>query len=170
MALVFQYGSNCSEKRLNSPDRLRGDAVDLGWAETVESYELDFDVWSTRNNCAAADLLLRGDAPAQGVLYQVPDHLMNRATTPSGRKSFDAIEGTAYKRQPIKVRKRDGSIVDAETYVVITPQSGLHTSLDYVRYIIEGLRDHGADAAYRQKVKDIAARNNPAIAKKVLAL
>ena len=171
MAFVFQYGSNCSEARLNSPDRLRGDARDLGLAETVDNYELDFDVWSTGNNCAASNLRLRGDAPAQGVLYEVPDYLMSRATAaPRGRRSFDQIEGPAYRRQAIRVKKRDGTIVDAETYLVINPQPNQRTSADYVRYIVQGLRNHGADAAYIQKVKDIAARNNPAIAQQVQAL
>ena len=170
MVLVFQYGSNCSEQRLNSPERLRGDAVDLGLAETVDGYELDFDVLSTVNNCAASDLRLRGNEPAQGVLYQIPDHLLSRDTTPAGRKSFDAIEGRAYRRQTIRVKRHDGTLVDAETYLVINPQPNLRTSLDYVRNIVQGLRDHGADASYLQKVKDIAARNNPTIAQQVQAL
>jgi hypothetical protein len=170
MALVFQYGSNCSATRLNSPDRLRGDAVDLGWAETVDNYELDFDIWSTSNNCAASDLRLRGESPAQGVLYEVPDHLMSRSTTPVGRKSFDAIEGTAYRRQTINVRKRDGAILPAQTYLVTNPQPNLRTRVDYVRYIVDGLRAHGADAPYIQKVKDIAAGNNPAIARQIQSL
>ena len=171
MAVVFQYGSNCSAPRLNSRDRLRGDALDLGWAETVDNYELRFDVWSQGNQCACADLVSGGDSPAQGVLYEVPDHLMSRAAAaPAGRRSFDAIEGGSYHRQPIRVKKRDGTIVDAQTYVVITPQNNLQTNLDYVRHIIQGLRDHGADAVYLQKVKDIAARNNPTIAQQVQAL
>lgn len=35
MALVFQYGSNCSESQFNSPERLRGDAKFLAIAETL---------------------------------------------------------------------------------------------------------------------------------------
>lgn len=56
MALVFQYGSNTSGTRLNSQDRLRGDAKDLGLVCTEAPFELDFDVWSTSNACAAADI------------------------------------------------------------------------------------------------------------------
>ena len=36
MALVFQYGSNCSESQFNSQDRLCGDAVFVTIAETVD--------------------------------------------------------------------------------------------------------------------------------------
>jgi cation transport regulator ChaC len=170
MALVFQYGSNCSAQRLNSQDRLRGDARPVGWAETVDNYELRFDVWSNGNECAASDIALGGDARVQGVLYEVPDRLMNRATTPIGRKSFDAIEGNAYERRPIRVRKRDGNIVEAETYVVRTPARDLLTSIDYVRHIVSGLREHGADDAYILRVKEAAITNNPAIAEEVRGL
>lgn len=170
MALIFQYGSNCLSQRINSTDRLSGDAVSMGWAETVDNYELQFDVWSTQNECAASDIVLGGDAPVQGVLYEVPGHLIGRSTTPIGRRSFDAIEGNAYERRPIRLRRRNGSIVDAETYVVRTRARDLLTSVDYVRNIVSGLREHGADAAYILRVKNAAAANNPAIAEEVQRL
>jgi hypothetical protein len=68
MALVFQYGSNCSAERLNSRDRFRGDALPVGWAETLDNYELQFAAWSNGNECAASDIALGGDAPVQGVI------------------------------------------------------------------------------------------------------
>ncbi len=174
MALVFQYGSNCSEVRLNSRDRMRGDATRLGLAETVDNYELRFDVWSTTNRCAASDIVAGGDAPVKGVLYEVPDWLMSRETVKGkGRKSFDAIEGesTNYRRRKIRVRKcADGSIVDAVTYVVKTPTSGLETSANYVRHIVGGLRENGACEAYIKRVKDAAVANNSAIEKEVNAM
>ena len=69
---VFQYGSNCDEGRLNAPGRLRGAARPIGKALTVENFELDFDVWSTTNGCAASDLISRGNSRAWGVVYEVP--------------------------------------------------------------------------------------------------
>lgn len=170
MALVFQYGSNCSTERLNSQDRLRGQAVAVGWAETVENYRLQFDVWSVRNECAASDIVPGGDAPVQGVLYEIPDRLLSRNTTPIGRKSLDAIEGNAYLRQTIRVRKRDGTIVDAVTYVVQVPARDLLTSIEYVRHIVSGLREHGAAEEYIVRVKEVAAANNPEIAEDVRRL
>ena len=164
MALVFQYGSNCSTQRFNSQDRLRGDAVPVGWAETVDNYQLEFDVWSVGNGCAASDIVLGGDAPVQGALYEIPDRLLSRKTTPIGRRSLDAIEGNAYQRQTIRVRKRDGAVVDALTYAVKTPARDLLTSVDYVKHIINGLREHGATNEYILRVKEIAAANNPSIA------
>jgi gamma-glutamylcyclotransferase (GGCT)/AIG2-like uncharacterized protein YtfP len=170
MALVFQYGSNCSSARLNSEERLQGDAVIIGWAETIDNYELKFDVWSTKNNCAAANIVPGGDTRVQGVLYEIPDDLLDRNTAPRGRKSLDAIEGKNYARKSIRVRKRDGDTVVAQTYVVTQPKDDLLTSAEYVNYIISGLREHGADEAYIDKVKNIAARNHPMIAKEVSAL
>ncbi len=42
--LVFQYGSNCSDREINGNGRLRGDARFIDIAETVEDFELAFDV------------------------------------------------------------------------------------------------------------------------------
>jgi len=142
----------------------------MGWAETIDNYQLKFDVWSRSNGCAAADLVCGGDFPAQGVLYEVPDNLMSRDSAPAGRRSFDAIEGDAYVRRSIAVKRRDGTIVEAQTYVVLTPQTGLLTSADYVAHIIRGLREHGADYAYINRVRDAALRNNPTIAEQIQQL
>jgi hypothetical protein len=46
MTLVFQYGSNCSESEINSGERLRGDAKFVDITETVEDFEIAFDVQS----------------------------------------------------------------------------------------------------------------------------
>lgn len=53
MALVFQYGSNTSPDRLNTDDRLCGDAQSLGAVITEDDFELDFTIWSNGNECAA---------------------------------------------------------------------------------------------------------------------
>src|SRR5262249_54041851 len=52
---LFQYGSNCDEARLNSSKRLDGAAKNPKLAETVDEYDIAFDVWSTTNGCAASD-------------------------------------------------------------------------------------------------------------------
>jgi hypothetical protein len=83
MALVFQYGSNTSSKRINSANRLRGDAISLGLACTVEDFQFDFTVWSTTNNCAAADIIKGSGRKLWGVLYEIPDYLIRRDTAGS---------------------------------------------------------------------------------------
>jgi hypothetical protein len=170
VALVFQYGSNCSESEINGQGRLRGDARFVGIAETVDDFELAFDVQSMGRGCAASDIVKRPGSGSKvwGILYEVPDYLIGRETASArGRRSFDAIEGEGgnYRREPIFVRRLDGEVVPALTYTVINPQPGLKTNINYVRHIVCGLRAHeGIPSEYIDKVKAIAAANNPDIA------
>lgn len=173
MALVFQYGSNCSESQFKRPDRLCGDAKFLTIAETVDDYRLAFDVWSTGRGCAASDIVACGGSKVWGVVYDVPDFLITRETAARHRrKSLDAIEGegTNYARHPIVVKSATSEILTAVTYRVINPRSGLSTSLEYVGYIVSGLREHGVGEEYIAKVKAIAMVNNPPIATAVQTL
>ena len=170
MALVFQYGSNCSEGQINSKDRLCGDAKLVDIAETIKDLELAFDVWSKNRRCAAADIVRKHNEKVWGVLYEVPDFLISRETAEAHcRKSFDAIEGEGanYKRETIKVRRPNREIVSALTYIAKDPKPGLRTNTDYVRHIVVGLREHKVADEYIAKVKAIAAANNPDIAAEV---
>ena len=171
MALVFQYGSNTSSSRLNSGDRLRGDATDRGLVCTEDSFELDFDVWSTCNGCAAADIREGRGRPIWGVLYDVPDHLIRRETAGS-RRSLDAIEGRKYGRRLIRVCRPNGSSVagDVITYTVLSPEHGLRTSIEYASHIIAGLREHGAHNEYLAYVKERVITNNPDLVAQVDSL
>jgi gamma-glutamylcyclotransferase (GGCT)/AIG2-like uncharacterized protein YtfP len=168
--LVFQYGSNCLESEINSKERLKGDARFIAIAETVDDYELAFDVFSNGRHCAAADIVARPGAKVWGALYEIPEYLLSRETAkPRNRRSLDAIEGegTNYERKEIPVRKPDGEIVIVLTYVVRDPRAGFQTGLDYVRCVIAGLRERGVPADYIEKVKRIAVANNSAIASAV---
>jgi hypothetical protein len=171
MTLVFQYGSNTSSERLNHNNRLRGDAKDLGLVYTQENYELDFNVWSNSNDCAASDIKQGGGRKIWGVLYNVPDHLIDRSTS-GDRKSFDAIEGNHYERSTILVCWPDGSPVEGDviTYTVREPQTDLKTSLDYVSHIIAGLREHNAPVEYIEYAKERIVSNNPELASKIQPL
>ncbi len=70
---LFQYGSNCDEERINSPERLDDVASNPVLAETVDEYDLAFDVCSKRNGCAASDLVQASGTGrhAMGVMYTV---------------------------------------------------------------------------------------------------
>ena len=156
---VFQYGSNCSAERLNSPKRLAGSARDLGLATTVEPHTLSFDVWSRTNDCAAADLIpvqQDGDV-AYGVLYEVPEDRV-RGAAPGGHRTLTQIEGPRYREQAIRVRKAEGGVVDAVTFTVVEThkRSDIATNADYVRWIVDGLRAHGAPSHYIETVKSTA--------------
>jgi hypothetical protein len=173
MTLLFQYGSNCDESQLNGDARLKGDALFISIAQTVEDYKLVFDVWSNGRNCAAADIVTSPGNKVWGVLYEVPDYLIERDSAHArGRTAMDDIEaeGKVYKRDTIAVRKPDGKIVTALTYRVIDPKDGLETGLDYVGYIVRGLRAHGVDEHYIAEVKQTAASNNPKIAEAIQKL
>lgn len=145
MALVFQYGSNASSERINSCNRLRGDACIVGIAYTAEDHELEFTVWSRNNRCAAANILSGFGRKIWGVIYKVPDYLIRRETA-GNRKSLDAIEGEGqnYKRSHIAVRPPDGPSFDQEviTYIANKRRAGIKTSLEYAFSIVSGLREH----------------------------
>jgi cation transport regulator ChaC len=166
MTIVFQYGSNCLESEINGDRRLRGDAKFVGIAQTVEDFALTFDVWSGNRKCAASDIARMPGSKVWGVLYEVPDDLIDRETAKArGRKSFDEIEGEGanYKREMIDVRRPDGEVVNALTYTVRNPDPGLKTSKEYVGFIVAGLREHDVSEDYIAQVKAIAVANNPEI-------
>lgn len=163
MPPVFQYGSNCDEPRLNAPERLAGDALCLGRAETVDEYEIAFDVWSQTNACAASDLVpvAGSNRRSWGVLYEIPAGLIQGRRS-DGRKTLAQIEGNRYEERPIRVRKADGEELDVMTFLVRPEEQrhGLWTSFDYVRHIVNGLRAHDVPEDYVQRVIDIAIQTN----------
>jgi hypothetical protein len=92
MALIFQYGSNCSESEINSQERLQGNARFVVIAETVEDYQLAFAVLSKKRGCAASGIVRCPGNKVWGVLYDVPDFLIERESAKGrGSKSLDAI-------------------------------------------------------------------------------
>lgn len=166
MALIFQYGSNMSTARLNSADRLAGQARALGMATTVTQFEFDFTVFSKTNNCAAADI--RAVSPLgrviHGVLYEIPDFLIHRETAKARNlKALDAIEneGKNYSRIAIDVVDAEGTRFAAETYVVREPRSGLLTSLTYVGHILTGAKEHALPEEYVAYLRERMVVNNP---------
>jgi hypothetical protein len=161
--LVFQYGSNCLDSEINSVCRLCGDAKFVDIAETVDEYTLAFDVWSKNRCCAASDIAQKPGFKVWGALYEIPDNLIARDTAPIGRKSLDAIEGKKYEHKIIQVRRPNGTIESPLTYVAKNPTSEFKTNIKYVGHIVHGLRERGVNEAYINKVKDIAAANNPTI-------
>lgn len=163
--LVFQYGSNMSSRRLNSPDRLAGDAKRIGNAKTSDSYRLCFPVWSKTNNCAAASISPDPDGhPIFGVLYEIPSSLVYREEAKAiKRKSLDAIEGegTNYIQRDIKVIQLDGTAISAVTYLAKETGPDLKTSADYASHILTGLEENDMPPAYRAYVASRITQSNP---------
>lgn len=161
MALVFQYGSNTTTARLNGPSRLNDRARDLGRAQTVRDFEIAFDVYSTTNGCAAADLRCIPGQPAWGVLYEIADADI-RGPSPRDSRTLADIEGSRYEEKGIRVRDKDGVDRHAITFVVKDAErrTGLATNAAYVSLIVDGLRSHGVPEDYVQHVIDVAVATN----------
>jgi hypothetical protein len=173
VALVFQYGSNTSSARLNGGDRLEGEAGSLGLALTRGSYDLGFTYWSSRINCAAADLTPGEGRRIYGVVYEIPKERIYRERG-GGRMTLDEImvESTAYRRTTIEVFlvELPEKPVTAITYLVKNPQRGLRTDLHYVEHIFRGLREHEAPEEYVEYVKQRTVASNPELAAAVADL
>jgi hypothetical protein len=168
MALVFQYGSNLSSGRINSDSRLKGDARAISVAYTEDDYELNFSVWSRGNNCAAADIIPGSGINIWGVVYEIPDYLIERSSARErGRKSLDAIEGEGsnYKRVTIRVKRPNGISFEEDiiTYIGLKRKSGICTSLEYASHIIKGLYEHSIPNEYCDYVKAKIFENNPSL-------
>jgi hypothetical protein len=155
MPLVFQYGSNCNTERLNRPERVDGAATHAVRAETVDEFDLAFDVWSRGNGCAASDLI---PAPgtgrhAWGVLYRITD---------GGLARLREIEGPLYAERTITVRAAEGREEVAITFTVRADAArpGLWTSADYVGHIVSGLRTHNIPEEYVHHVIGTAIDTN----------
>jgi len=159
--LIFQYGSNTSQARLNSPDRLNGVAKLLGAVVTKDCFELDFTVFSTKNDCAAADIRFGGGRPIWGALYDIPGDRVVRELA-GKRRCLDAIEGRRYERVSISVCWPDGQEVEGEvwTYTVLEAErrTDLQTTEAYGAHILGGLRDLNAPTDYIDYVRGRIAR------------
>lgn len=160
MAKVFQYGSNCDRERLNSSSRLGGAACPLGKAQTVDNYEISFDVWSHTNNCAAAGLIRRGNTPAWGALYEIPEEFIDGPRRQDGRRTLKEIEGVKYEQHRINVIA-EGQTHSAVTFLVRKSErvSGKPTASAYVSHIVKGLRENCVPEEYIDRVIEVALEN-----------
>lgn len=163
MTLVFQYGSNLSSQRLNGEDRLRGDARVCAVAQTINDYELIFDIWSRINGWAAADILEGRGRKIWGVIYEIPDFLIRRETA-GARKSLDAIEGEGsnYQRTEISLNDCNGKLIAGPviTYIGQDRRERITTTADYVKHIITGMREHSLPEEYQRYVFSRIRENN----------
>jgi gamma-glutamylcyclotransferase (GGCT)/AIG2-like uncharacterized protein YtfP len=147
--LVFQYGSNVDESRLNGGDRLNGSAALQGLAVTVDRYDLVFNVWSSGQQCAVANLV-EGTHAIYGAVYMIADHRVLRGLKRDNEKTLDEIEGEGrtYRRVQVGVIF-NGERIAATTYVGILPDSPeRRTTQTYASHIIKGLEAVQAPPQY----------------------
>ncbi|MCK4443146.1 MAG: gamma-glutamylcyclotransferase, partial [Thermoplasmata archaeon] len=162
MTLVWQYGSNMDQARLNSPQRLRGNAKYVGLA-IKRGYILGFPRSNRKKIGTAGIVEGRKDNLVIGALYDVPDDCI---------ECFDAIEGTAsgsYERfNDFEVEafsdnlkaNRPGT-VKAVTYLANAKPGEHPTSANYANHILRGILDYDMPRDYFEKTKETILKNNP---------
>jgi len=161
MIKIFQYGSNTLAARLNGPRRLSGRAQPCGLAQTVDDFDIAFDVDSKTNGCAAADLVQTPGRKAWGVLYELPDGFVF-GMRKDKQKTLAQIEGPRYEPREIEVIDTKGNKCKAWTFIVKNEakQKGLATSPAYVSWIVYGLRQNGVSEDYISHVIEVAKETN----------
>jgi gamma-glutamylcyclotransferase (GGCT)/AIG2-like uncharacterized protein YtfP len=171
MALVFQYGSNMSTKRLNSVDRLNGFATFKAIAYTKDKYDLVFDIWSNTNKSATANIVNSSGNHIWGVVYIIPNKLIERGINKS-TKCLDEIEGEGsnYRREQISLLSSDGEAIEESviTYTGLNRRQDIKTSLAYVTHLLNGLKEHSMPNEYVEYVKRQIIKNNSELESSVL--
>ena len=169
---LFQYGSNMSSKRLNSPERLCGKAEFIGIAK-LDHYRLVFDLYSECNGCAVSDIVPDPSDQVWGVLCHVSRDLV--IAPPEQRSKMDEIEGAKpdctgnYHRIEIEVQLDTGRTVRSYTYVGTKegrhryqekPPNRQATTQEYVSHILTGAKEHCLPEPYIDQIRQIAIAHN----------
>lgn len=112
--LLFQYGSNMSPDRLNSPKRLSGQASPIS-AARLDGWGIRFDLYSKTNASAVTNIVPAPGEHVMGVVYEMPKTALAK---------MDEIEGVRpdgrgnYRRVNVQVTAvPDGDAVTAVTYI-----------------------------------------------------
>jgi gamma-glutamylcyclotransferase len=144
---VFAYGSNmCS-------GRFRAYGVSpqgQGRCAVLRSHRLQFDKKSIKDGSGKANVVAHLGTDVWGVLYAIPDDEL---------EILDKGEGLGYRREQHRVVLADGAFADAWVYVAKKPgnDAGLRPYTWYVRFIVEGAREHALPAYYVEELERIVA-------------
>ncbi|HLD05107.1 MAG TPA: gamma-glutamylcyclotransferase family protein [Candidatus Nanoarchaeia archaeon] len=148
MPRVFQYGSNLDKTRL---EKRVGSVKDLGRHE-LPGFRLTFDIFSTGNNCAAANITPDHDGRVVGRVYEL---------TPEQLARLDRVEGVLGEVGNYKRISLAGGL---ETYVATESRRDVARcrayppSDEYLNHIIRGLGEIGAEEDYVRQVREAAGR------------
>jgi gamma-glutamylcyclotransferase len=143
---VFAYGSNMCSGRFRaygvSPQSQGRPAV-------LRDYRLQFDKKSTKDGSGKANIVTHPGTDVWGVFYSIPEVEL---------EILDKGEGPGYHREQHRVVLADGAFADAWVYVAKDPSDdvGLRPFSWYVRFIVEGAREHGLPAYYIEELERIA--------------
>lgn len=145
MPRVFQYGSNVNLKRLE--ERV-GPVRDLG-RHDLPGYAIAFEVYSLKNNCAAASMVEEPDGMVIGRLFQLSDEQVPILDKKEGVRS----DGRGNYRRIVLPNS-----IDIFTYVVTEAARNpviantKPASWTYLEHIATGLRRIGAPEEYIEQV------------------
>ena len=163
MAFVFLYGPNTCSSRINSQQLLDGAAETLGKAQTVEKYDIIFDVYNESYKCGGVNITLSPEKKVWGVLYKIPDELLKDKDESNARPTLPQITGRRYYKKNILVEQEDGKIIKAITFAAqerYRYSRGVATTSDYLYWIIAGLKEHEIEEEYIEHVREVAILSN----------
>lgn len=166
MILVWQYGSNMDEERINSPTRLGGKAKFVQIA-IKRGYKLSF-THTNKEGFGTADIEVDPTSYVIGCLYEIPDNKLEKLDRVEGVKSG------AYKRDKITISRLNHKLeescepISAITYVVVSKEENPKTNAEYANYILRGINTHKMGRPYFEKVRKTIIENNPRVEKELL--
>ena len=113
-----------------------------------------FDKRSVRDGSGKANVRPDPGSEVWGVIYSVPDRSM---------AELDRGEGRGYRRELMSIARADGSTCEAWVYVATQPDADpdLRPYSWYMKFLVEGAREHGLPADYIQRLERIDAVEDP---------
>jgi len=163
VVMVWQFGSNMDEVRLNSPKRLSGSARFVGLA-IKRGYKLAFTHTSSEGVGTSDILESEPSDYVIGVLYQIPETKIPKL------RSIEGVNSGAYKEvDDFEVTKLDerinetNQILQVVTYIVIHKEKNPQTNSEYANHVLKGIKNHRMGREYFGKITKIILENNPDI-------
>lgn len=169
MVLVWQYGSNMDEERINSPNRLKGKAKFVGLA-IKKGYRLSFTHTNSEGVGTADILEADPNDYVIGCLYEMAEDML---------KKLDKVEGVnsgSYERVEMTVARFNekqladfSDLVSATTHIVVNKEKKTKTNVEYANHILRGIIIHKMGKPYFDKIKETIIESNPSIQRDLLS-
>ncbi len=147
---VFAYGSNMCSGRF----RAYGvSPLGEGRAALLPAYRLVFNKRS-QDGSGKANVEPHEPSHVWGVLHTIPDLDL---------QTLDQGEGAGYNRVRMPVRMNDADITEAWVYLASRPSNdaALRPYTWYMRFLVEGAREHSISPEYIAELEGIEATPDP---------
>lgn len=131
----FAYGANMHDSAFRARRRMMPRQVRAGW---IKDYRLRFNLEGhPRGKAAPANIMAEPGAEVWGVLYQLKRRNLLRLDASEG------VPGRRYRHLWINAEDRDGTRLDAVTYIAEGNEKDGKPSLRYITLLRDGARQHG---------------------------